>query len=106
MAQAGPKCIQPSPERQTAAAVIAMRAAADFVGTEAAFTAWEKAQGDYIEAIEALPLTPDHLPARAAAIRVVYGNDMAAIHEWLEAETTTDCRLVRQIVLSLLAGVH
>ncbi len=82
--------------------ILSLRRRADAVLTDAAFKEWEDATDAYLAAVETLPMAPENIPARIAALRVVYGDDIEAIEEWLADGDSGDCRLVRQIIMTLI----
>lgn len=67
--------------------------------TEATWEEWDQAHTAVLRKIEALPMTPQAARIRAAAIVDIYGCDVP-----FSEESTTDFRLARQIIQSLLAG--
>lgn len=82
--------------------VLTLRWTADRVATKEAYEAWEIASAAYLASVEALPTTPDNLAARVRALRVCYGDNVDALDEMLAGEQTTDARLVRQIIMTLI----
>ncbi len=83
-------------------AVLALRRTADASLRDEDFKAWEDASERYLAAVEALPMESDHVGARLQALRVLHGDDLEAIDEWLADEQSGDARLVRQIIMTLI----
>lgn len=86
----------------TAAEVLAMRQAANVALDEASLDASCKATDLYLGAVEALPLAQEHIAARAQALRVLYAEDLEALDDMLASLETTDGRLIRQIIMTLV----